>query len=483
MKYVGMIEFAPWYTADKKEEEIKEIAKARMECEEKEREENYYLWRIKNFCRIFSSTELSEEEYIDLFYKKLRWKNIQNVFSKQQLEEIFSFVDSNVLVGACYYLVFPYYMIEISSAFGFDVKTLIRALDGTCRLFFNINDIPGEEVFEFAIGKDNNLLCHYFRKRDKILDLLFLEKILELLQIQSEENFDYLYDTSLNCMEIADRFSTHIGIPIIFNTKEKDTLLISGMTKIVEEETKSQTERIGLDHRRPNLESKYSVKTGVVLSDYPPFLQSKYIVAYRADETLLKKFPYSPYREHKAEKGVNPIRKVERVYKYGKVNCIHLFRDDMAEKALNDIFEWCEENLEGYSILLESRYIGVWCVEWAGYDACSISKKFNCRVMDIEMYDNLTFSVTLIKSGIKMAYASFGECCEVIKPDLGKKIFNVELKEYDDIYEGAIDLAKQTDCFIIWPDSIPTAKKIRNGNYGAVYIDPQIDSIQKEKES
>ena len=73
---------------------------------------------------------------------------------------------------------------------------------------------------------------------------------------------------------------------------------------------------------------------------------------------------------------------------------------------------------------------------------------------------------------MKMAYASFGECCEVIRADLGKKIFNVELNEYDDIYKGAVDLAEQTDCFIIWPEGIPTAKKIRNGDYGAVYICP-----------
>lgn len=135
LKYAGMIEFDPWYTVDKKEKEIKEIAKVRMECEEKERQENYYLWRMKNFCRIFSPTKLSEEEYIDLFYKKLRWENIRNVFSEQQLEEIFSFVDSKVLVGASYYLIFPYYVIEISSEFGFDIKTLIRALDDTCRFF------------------------------------------------------------------------------------------------------------------------------------------------------------------------------------------------------------------------------------------------------------------------------------------------------------------------------------------------------------
>ena len=113
MNYAGMIDFDPWYTVDKKEKEIKEIAKVRMECEEKERQENYYLWRMKNFCRIFSPTKLSEEEYIDLFYKKLRWENIRNVFSEQQLEEIFSFVDSKVLVGASYYLIFPYYVIEI----------------------------------------------------------------------------------------------------------------------------------------------------------------------------------------------------------------------------------------------------------------------------------------------------------------------------------------------------------------------------------
>ncbi len=474
MKYAGVIEFDSRYTVDKKEKEVKEIAKARMECEEKERQENYYLWRMKNFCRIFSPTKLSEEEYIDLFYKKLRWGNIRNVFSEQQLEEIFSFVDSKVLVGASYYLIFPYYMIEISSAFGFDVKTLIQALDDTCRLFFNINDIPGEEVFEFAVGKDKNLLCHYFRKGNKILDLLFPEKVIEFLQIQCEGNFDYLYDTSLNCVEIADRFSMHIGIPVIFNTKEKDVLLISGMTKAVEEETKNQIERVGLAHRRPDLESKYSAETSVILSDYPSFLQSKYIIAYRADETLLKKFPY---QEYKAEKGENPIHKVERVDKYGKVNCMHLFRDDVSENALNDIFEWCEENLESYSVLIEPHYIGIWCVEWAGYDACFISKKFNCRVMDIEMDDDLTFSVTLIKSGMKMAYASFGECCEVMRADLGKKIFNVELNEHDDIYKGAVDLAEQTDCFIIWPEGIPTAKKIRNGDYGTVYIYPQTDSI------
>ena len=40
MKYAGMIEFDPWYTVDKKEKEVKEIAKARMECEEKEKQEN-----------------------------------------------------------------------------------------------------------------------------------------------------------------------------------------------------------------------------------------------------------------------------------------------------------------------------------------------------------------------------------------------------------------------------------------------------------
>ncbi len=385
------------------------------------------------------------------------------------MEEIFSFVDSKVFVGASYYLIFPYYMIEISSAFGFDAKTLIHALDDTCRFFFNINDIPGEEVFEFAVGKDKNLLCHYCRKGNNILDLLLPEKIIDILQIQSNRNFDYLYDMSLNCMEVADRFSMHIGIPIIFTAKDNDVLLISGMTKTVEEETKSQIERVAWDYRRPNLESKYSVETSVTLSDYPSFFRSKYIVAYRADETLLRKFPY---REYKAEKGENLIHKAERVDKYGKVNCMHLFQDDMSENALNDIFEWCEKNLESYSILLEPRYIGIWCVEWAGYDACFISKKFNCRVMDIEMYDDLTFSVTLIKSGMKMAYASFGECCEVIRADLGKKIFNVELNEYDDIYKGAVDLAEQTDCFIIWPEGIPTAKKIRNGDYGAVYICP-----------
>ena len=301
------------------------------------------------------------------------------------------------------------------------------------------------------------------------MDLLLPEKIIDILQIQSNRNFDYLYDMSLNCMEVADRFSMHIGIPIIFTAKDNDVLLISGMTKTVEEETKSQIERVAWDYRRPNLESKYSVETSVTLSDYPSFFRSKYIVAYRADETLLRKFPY---REYKAEKGENLIHKAERVDKYGKVNCMHLFQDDMSENALNDIFEWCEKNLESYSILLEPRYIGIWCVEWAGYDACFISKKFNCRVMDIEMYDDLTFSVTLIKSGMKMAYASFGECCEVIRADLGKKIFNVELNEYDDIYKGAVDLAEQTDCFIIWPEGIPTAKKIRNGDYGAVYICP-----------
>ena len=49
--------------------------------------------------------------------------------------------------------------------------------------------------------------------------------------------------------------------------------------------------------------------------------------------------------------------------------------------------------------------------------------------------------------------------------------------EYDDIYKGAVNLAEQTDCFIIWPECIPTAKKIRNGEYGTVYIYPQTDSI------
>ena len=46
------------------------------------------------------------------------------------------------------------------------------------------------------------------------------------------------------------------------------------------------------------------------------------------------------------------------------------------------------------------------------------------------------------------------------------------MNEYDDIYKGAVNLAEQTDCFIIWPEGIPTAKKIRNGDYGAVYICP-----------
>lgn len=145
-------------------------------------------------------------------------------------------------------------------------------------LFFSINDIPGEEVFEYAVGKDKNLLCHYFRKGNEILDLLFPERVIELLQIQGEANFDYLYDTSLNCVEIADRFSIHVGIPVVFNTKEKDVLLISGMTKAIEEETKSQIERVGLDHRRPNLESKYSVETSITLSDHPSFFSQNILL-------------------------------------------------------------------------------------------------------------------------------------------------------------------------------------------------------------
>ena len=101
-------------------------------------------------------------------------------------------------------------------------------------LFFSINDIPGEEVFEYDLGKYKNLLCHYFRKGNEILDLLFPERVIELLQIQGEANFDYLYDTSLNCVEIADRFSMHVGIPVVLNNKEKDFLFISGMKKEIE---------------------------------------------------------------------------------------------------------------------------------------------------------------------------------------------------------------------------------------------------------
>lgn len=474
MNYSGIIEFDPCYSIEKKKAELEEHAKKMLEYESAERQQLYQEWLWKNYSDLFLS-DPSDKEVKEL-RKKMRWKNVHNAFTSEQLEKIYAFIDKRMLIGAAQYLLFPDYTVEIGSFFAFDIKTLARALEKALRFFFLINDTPGEEIFEFAVGDDNQVLCQYRREKNKITVSSSPEQVSNLLQIKNNIDFGFLYDSSLTCLEVADRFSLCTGIPILFGDREDAILLISEVTA-AEEREKGLEEKHSLSRRRPKLGTVENLKSGIVLSDHPPFLRSKYLIAYEARADLLKMFSYSGPKLEKPSEPPEETKPVERVDQYGKVNCVHLFREDMAEDALDHVFAWCEENLEDYSVLLESHYIGIWCVEWAGYDACSISKQFHCRVMDIEMYDDLTFFVTLIKSGIKVAYASFGECREVMGADLGEKMFNVKLREQDDIYKGAVELTEQADCFIVWPGSIPTAKKLRDGVYGAVYILPQTAPI------
>ena len=474
MKYSGIIEFESCYSIEKKKVELEEQAKKMLEYEAAEQQELYQEWLWKNCSDLLFSNH-ADKEAREL-RKKLQWKNARNAFTSEQLEKIYEFIDKGMLIGADQYLLFPDYAVEIGSSFAFDIETLARALDKALRFFFLINDTPCEEIFEFAVGDNNQVLCQYRRKKNQITISPSPEQVSKLLCIQNNIDFGFLYDPTLTCLEVADLFSFSTKIPMLFGDRENSILLISEATG-TEEREKGLEEKYNLNRRRRELGTVENLKSGIVLSDHLPILRSKYLIAYEAGADLLQMFSYSGPKLEKPSEPPEETKSVERVDKYGKINCVHLFREDMAEDALDNVFAWCEENLENYSILLESRYIGIWCVEWAGYDACSISKQFHCRVMDIEMYDNLTFSVTLIKSGIKVAYTSFGECREVMGADLGEKMFNVELKEHDDIYKGAVELAEQTDCFIIWPDCIPTAKRIRNGDYGAVYICPQAPSV------
>lgn len=470
MNYSGIIEFEPCYSIEKKKAELEEHAKKMMEYEAGERQELYQEWLWKNYSDLFLS-DPSDKEVKEL-RKKLRWKNVHNAFTSDQLEKIFEFIDKGMIIGAVQYLLFPDYAVEIGSFFAFDIKSLARALEKALRFFFLINDTPGEEIFEFAVGDNKQVLCHYRREKNQITISSSPEQVSKFLHIQNNIDFSFLYDPTLTCLEAADRFSLCTGIPILFGNREDAILPISEVTA-AEEKEKGLEEKHSLSRRRPELGTVDHLKSGIVLSDHHPFLRSKYLIAYEAGADLLKMFSYRAPELEKPSEPPEETKPVERVDKYGKINCVHLFREDMPEDALDRVFAWCEENLENYSVLLEPNYIGIWCVEWAGYDAYSISKQFHCRVMGIEMYDDLTFSVTLIKSGIKIAYASFGECREVTGADLGKKLFHVELKEHDNIYKGAVELAEQTDCFIVWPESVPTAKKLRSGVYGAVYILPQ----------
>ena len=179
-----------------------------------------------------------------------------------------------------------------------------------------------------------------------------------------------------------------------------------------------------------------------------------------------------PYRVTLAE-GPRPPVPVERIDPYAKTTCLHLFREDLPENALEDLIDWCESNSEDYQILVEDRFFGVWCEEWRGDSDrtayFSLRDRFDCRMLGVWMHDDLFFSVTLWKSGQDVSWASFGceESPKIKNPDLAPREFGLELELLKD-YRDTEAFASRAGFFVLFPQTAPGTEKLRESRRGLV---------------
>lgn len=357
---------------------------------------------------------------------------------------------------------FPSHALSLATARDFEI--LSQSFGRYPAFSFTIDDTPGAEVFEFAAGQDDVSICRYRREARGVTLSETPEKVFALLRLLGDGSC--LSDPGPDPIETARRFSLCIGIPLLFGAGEKEPLLFTGMTR--KEEAASRYAGL-LDGWRPDLKKPEDTKAVLLLSQCRPLIQSRYLSVHAPSEEVLARFPY---RVTLAE-GPRPPVPVERIDPYAKTTCLHLFREDLPENALEDLIDWCESNSEDYQILVEDRFFGVWCEEWRGDSDrtayFSLRDRFDCRMLGVWMHDDLFFSVTLWKSGQDVSWASFGceESPKIRNPDLAPREFGLELELLKD-YRDTEAFASRAGFFVLFPQTAPGTEKLRESRRGLV---------------